>query len=168
MREDWRPIKGFPFYEVSNLGNVKSLKYGKVRLLKPYLSSSGYLYVDLCGLGEPRKTVSVHRIVAETFIPNNEGLPQVNHKDENPLNNYSHNLEWCTQLYNMQYGTRTKRASRSREKPVTAFNKNQEKVYSFKSIKEAALSGFDASSISKCCKGKLKSHSGLIWEYGGD
>ena len=93
MREIWKDVKGYEgLYQVSNLGNVKSFKesakLGKPKelILKPHLINSGYYVVTLYSKKNKRK-FQVHRLVAETFIPNKEGLPCVNHKDENKLNN---------------------------------------------------------------------------------
>ena len=118
--EIWRtPIdKGETYdnYQVSNLGRLMSLNYrntGRAELLKTSKDKCGYLRVGLFKNGK-RKMFSVHRLVAETFIPNPNNLPEVNHKDENkennfvgtPDNNYKDgNLEWCTREYNMNYGT---------------------------------------------------------------
>lgn len=121
MTEIWRPIKGYEgLYEVSNKGRVKSLerysvKFGHQKELvdeKPislHKSSAGYMVVHLSKDGE-RKSKSVHRLVAQVFIPNPQGLPFINHKDEDPTNNHVDNLEWCTQKYNVNYGTAHKRA----------------------------------------------------------
>jgi hypothetical protein len=84
---------------VSNLGNVKSLNYkhtGKEKLLKKCSLSKDkkYLVVTLYN-GDKRKNFKIHNLVAKAFIPNPEGLPQINHKDENPENNVWSNLEWC-------------------------------------------------------------------------
>ena len=119
MKEIWKDVPNYEgLYQVSNLGNVKSLdKYvnsgiknntsvkRKGQLLKQSLKKNGYLQVTLTH-NNIRKYIGVHRLVAQTFIPNPNNLPVVNHKDENPLNNCVNNLEWCTQKYNCNYGTR--------------------------------------------------------------
>lgn len=91
-------------YQISNLGRIKN-KHG--RILKLILQRSGYYYIDL-----QRKRKLVHRLVAEAFIDNPNNLPEVNHKDEDKVNNDASNLEWCTSKYNSNYGTRNKRKSK--------------------------------------------------------
>lgn len=103
MIEEWRPVPGYEgLYEVSSYGRVRNSK--TYRILKAWITF-GYLMVELSG----RKRFYVHRLVAETFIPNIEKLPQVNHKDEDKTNNRVDNLEWCTAKYNINYGSRTER-----------------------------------------------------------
>lgn len=91
-------------YFVSNLGRVKSTKWGKGIILKQGVTEKGYLQVCL-NYGNFRKSKRVHRLVAEAFIPNPNGYKEINHKDENKLNNMVENLEWCDRKYNMNYGT---------------------------------------------------------------
>ena len=110
-KEYWKPVVGYEgLYEVSNLGRVKSLKFGKERILKPQKDTSGYLCVTLCK-NNNQCQFKVHRLVAEAFIPNPNNLPQTNHKDECKTNNIASNLEWCDRKYNVNYGTRTKRVA---------------------------------------------------------
>jgi len=119
--EIWRPTKGFEgYYEVSNLGSVRSIDrvvYDKVRkcyrLLKGKTltirdNGHGYKTVMFC---RDHKIYNkyVHILVAESFLDNPDHLPTVNHKDENKENNRVDNLEWCSQYYNNEYGTRKKR-----------------------------------------------------------
>ena len=103
--EIWKDIEGYEgLYQVSSLGNVRRLyskTYPYPRLLKQSLRR-GYLSVDLCK-DSIRKTVSVHRLVAECFIPNPENYEQVNHIDENKMNNCFQNLEWCTCSQNINH-----------------------------------------------------------------
>lgn len=95
LEEIWKRINGYEEYEISNLGRVKSFKRDrKGKIMKPKFSGE-YLAVTLCADGQQeRKTI--HRLVAEHFIPNPSGLPWVNHKDGNKLNNKITNLEWVT------------------------------------------------------------------------
>ena len=110
MDEVFRPIEGYErLYEVSNMGRVRSLKYGKKKILKPVMTKFGYLRVGLHKEGK-QKLFFVHRLVTQAFIPNPEGLPQINHIDEDKTNNVVDNLEWCDHRYNMNYGTRIERS----------------------------------------------------------
>jgi len=97
MEEEW---KDFYSYQVSNHGQVRNSKTG--RLLKPQLNEKGYLRVALRIDGKT-KWYRVSRLVADLFIPNPDNLPEVNHKDENKLNNQADNLEWCDRNYNSTY-----------------------------------------------------------------
>ena len=89
-------------YKVTNDGNVFSIKSNKF-LSKQVQSNGRYHTVSICKDGKP-KTVRVHRLVAEAFIPNPEGKPQVNHIDCDTFNNDAINLEWVTISENMQHG----------------------------------------------------------------
>ena len=107
------PVVGYEnLYEVSSYGNVRrKMKDGRVRPLKLVICKTGYLVVTLCNKGQ--RVVKVHRLVAEAFIPNPNNLPEINHKDENKMNNCVENLEWCTSKYNCNYWTRGARISKS-------------------------------------------------------
>lgn len=119
--EIWKDVKGFEgYYEVSDLGRVRRLdrydygcgyaRFYKGRILKNLVyKKTGYFHVQLCKCGTIINK-SVHRLVAEAFIPNPDNLPQVNHKDEDKSNNCVDNLEWCDAVYNMNYGTRQTRS----------------------------------------------------------
>lgn len=122
MQEIWKDIKDYEgLYQVSNLGRIKSLgktvkyKDGRTytypeKILNQNLAR-GYLYVNVRKMDHSKRYVAVHRLVAETFIPNLNNLPQVNHKDENKENNCVTNLEWCDRIYNCNYGTLPQRVS---------------------------------------------------------
>ena len=167
MVEIWKDILGYEgLYQVSNLGNVMSF-WGKTpKLLRAGKSSSGYLFVILSNHNKSRKNFKIHRLVAQAFLPNPNNYPQVNHKDENPLNNNVSNLEFCTQQYNNQYGTRLERVSRALSKPVLQFDKNGIFINEYPSIKDAARkTGVNQGDIVWVCRGKLKTAGGYIWKY---
>ena len=101
--EKWKDVRGFEGkYQVSDKGNVRSLIKGCHEEAQT-INSNGYPYVSLALPGHRTKKCRVHRLVAEAFIDNPNGYPQVNHKDECKLNNNVANLEWCTSLYNNTY-----------------------------------------------------------------
>jgi len=113
MKEIWKPVLNYEnLYNISNLGNVFSIR--NKRNIKLTQNSKGYLIVGLCK-ERKRKNWLVHRLVAEAFIDNPKNLPEINHKDENPLNNTMSNLEWCTHKYNMNYNNLGKRAKIKKE-----------------------------------------------------
>ena len=107
MTEIWHPCAGYEtHYEVSNIGNVRSIermvrhakggvKISPSKLLKQGKSKSGYLIVSFCVDGI-KSNQTVHRLVARAFISNESNKPQVNHKDGNKHNNHIDNLEWMT------------------------------------------------------------------------
>jgi hypothetical protein len=99
--EEWKAIAECNgIYYISNHGRVKSFKYGKERILKPYLTGvPGNQYFSV----EVNKKIKVHRLVAVAFIENPHNKPQVNHKDGNKLNNDIDNLEWVTHQENQQH-----------------------------------------------------------------
>lgn len=126
IEEIWRDVVGFEgVYKVSSLGNVARVRNGSLRQLKKCPAGGkhncDYLYVSLTHRDKVRFS-SVHRLVAEAFIPNPEKLPQVNHKDEDKFNNCAENLEWCTASYNNRYGTKIARG-------VDAMKKSQSKRF---------------------------------------
>jgi hypothetical protein len=104
--EIWKKIENYPNYEISNLGNVKSYNFIKLKNLKLELNL-GYYRVMLCNNGI-KKRFFVHRLVAKAFIKNEKNKPQVNHIDECPKNNNANNLEWVTHRENIEY-SRTKK-----------------------------------------------------------
>ncbi|MBI6042188.1 NUMOD4 domain-containing protein [Clostridium perfringens] len=167
--EIWKDIEGYEgLYQVSNMGRVKSLNYnrtGKERLMKLSLKSTGYLIVKLCKEGKEKKYL-IHRLVAIAFLDNPQGLPEVNHKDEDKTNNNADNLEWCNGEYNSNYGTRNQRVAEKLSKPVMGINVINGYIVKFPSTREAErVTGFNSSSISKCCNGKQKTCRDYHFKY---
>ena len=97
--EQWRTISGFPNYLVSSCGRVMNIR--TFRVLKPGMTSKGYLFVNLCKDGDVSNK-QIHRLVAQAFILNLTNLPCVDHKDRNEQNNHLSNLRWCTRKENQQ------------------------------------------------------------------
>lgn len=107
----WKSIPGYESeYLASNTGLIKSIKFGKERILKPHKVGYGYEMLGLSHKGTIRQYY-VHRLVAMTFLPNPENLSDVNHKDEDTTNNNVENLEWCSRSYNINYGNRNQAVS---------------------------------------------------------
>ena len=154
-----KDIKGFEgLYAIDEDGRVWS--YITKKYLKPTLAR-GYLKITLYKDGK-RKDFYIHRLVCEAFIPNPDNKPQVNHLDENKLNNSINNLEWCDAKYNMNYGTRIERAAKKLSKPVYCVELDRV----FKSGREAAEElGLNKSNICNCLKGKQKTHGGFHFKY---
>lgn len=153
-------------YQVSNLGRIKRLKHGRykkemIKSTREHNVKNKYTKVALTKDGKSEHFY-VHRIVAAAFIPNPDNLPVVNHKDENKSNNCVENLEWCTQKYNMNYGTCQERRSKKmkgmhagepncRRRQVLCLNNMQ--IFDYVREAQEWCGGGD---ISGCCKGKQK------------
>lgn len=194
MTEEWRPVVGFEgLYEVSSLGVVRSLdrqvnsKNGSKKSIPSKIiavkkTKFGYLAVHLSKDGKDCNRL-IHRLVAEAFLPNPEGLPQVNHKDENKTNNAVWNLEWCNAAYNNAYGThneRCKESNKGRKPTVKAIQKAAEKhkkpvialkdgvvVLRYESAADANRDNkkFSYIGISACCNGRLDTYRGYKWQF---
>lgn len=154
MSEVWKDIPGYEGkYQVSNLGNVRSLKYNKtskVQNLKPALLNSGYLFIGL-SKDNHCKQFLVHRLVAEAFVPNPDLLEQVNHKDKNRQNNTANNLEWCDCRYNIMY-----------EKGFAVYCVELDRIFDCASTAERET-GICGRCILKCCSGTRKTAGGYHW-----
>lgn len=152
-------VKGYTDYFIDEYGNVYSLKTHKY--LSQEKGKDGYYYVQLCENGK-RKRVSVHRLVAETFIDNPCNFPMVNHKDENRENNKVNNLEWCTEKYNTNYGNARVKQAKAVSKAVVCI----ETGVVFCSQKEAGqITKVAHQHICDCCKGKKQTCGGYHWRY---
>lgn len=173
MEEIWKDISGYEgIYQVSSLGRVRSLdrigRQGRFlhgQILRGYVGRQGYRYVTLKDGKAREKTMKVHRLVATAFIKNPNNFPQINHKDENKTNNHVDNLEWCTQSYNMNYGTALERAASKTRNPVAQLSQNGFLIAVYAGMNVASdITGISESKISMCCSGKRNCAGGFIWK----
>lgn len=172
--EIWKNIKGFEeLYQISNLGQVKSLRNNLI--LKPGLAGIGYLSVNLCKDGK-QNYKKIHRLVAEHFIENIDNLPCVNHKDGNKTNNNVENLEWCTSSYNNKeaYRLGLKRSlkgknnkySKTLMKKVSQYDLQGNYIRKWNCINDIEKElGIYHANIVKCCKEQRHKAGGYIWKY---
>lgn len=178
MKEQWRPVVGYEgFYEVSDLGRVKSLDreihyqdgriyFLKGRVLKNQLLKSGYVNVNLSVNGKQR-VYTVHALVASAFIEKGEHDTQVNHKDGNKSSNRLDNLEWCCQSHNMKHAYKNGLAMPTRGSTSGSF-KGDIEGFNIKTGETLILSGeydirkkgFHSGTVYACVKGKIKIHKG--------
>lgn len=194
MEETWQPIDGFEgIYEISNLGEVKSLertisyinRWGTETsrtfpscILKPSLDKDGYLYVTFKINGKQFHK-RVHRLIAEAFIPNPEGKPTVNHKNHIRNDNRIENLEWAT--YDEQcdevWKNNAKVSHQEQSKQVYKYSLDNSFIALYPSIREAGKAcNLSHRSIMNCCKGgyfsttrnkfyKCDSFGGFKWSF---
>lgn len=183
MKTTWKDIKNFEgLYKINNKGEIYSTKSNKK--IKPIKQHTGYYHVSLCKNGKIYQK-RVHRLVAQTFIPNFLNKPDVNHIDMNKSNNCVENLEWVTKKENNQKmfkikppRTNTEKRKKTQlENIKKATEKNKKKVGQFKNGKLIKIYDsitsvgkelkIDTSHISSCCKGKpnYKTSHGFEWKY---
>lgn len=152
--EIWKEIQGFEGeYAISNKGNVRNIRTG--RILGGGYDSMGYKQIKLKG-----KKYLIHSLVALAFIPNPYNLPYINHKNEIKDDNEVSNLEWCTASYNTNYSIH------KRYRKVRQLTKDGKLIRIWESSWQINReTGYDASSIIKCCRGKYKQAYGYRWQY---
>lgn len=166
--EEWKDIPGWDgFYQVSNFGRVRSKK----GIRKLNLTKDGYYQVQL-NYKKKKQTINVHRLVWLAFngeIPPNM---EVNHIDENKLNNNLSNLNLLSHKDNMVWGTRIERLKDSmtnnplKSKTVVQYDFDYNIVCTYPSISEASrITGYSIGNICWCCKGRSKQAYGYIWQY---
>lgn len=167
MTEIWKDIKGYEgMYQVSNVGNVRSLNYrktGTTKNLVPKVNNCGRLWVELQG-----KPLLIHRLVAQAFIPNTNNYPEINHKDENPKNNVVSNLEWCTGEYNRKVYSAIHSHGRPkiRKREIIQLDVSGKIVKKWKDSRTISnTTGMNQWSITQCCDGKRKTAYGFKWQY---
>ena len=174
-------------FEVSNLGRVKNLNYrntGKERLVKTSEDKNGYFQVNLRKNGE-YKTCKVHRLVAQTFLPNPENKPCINHKiqgkegkkinmvifnEDGTIDKERTTIEWVTYKENNDYGTHNERVAKANtngklSKPVLQLSLSGELIREWPSTAECGRNGFKRGHVAECCLGKRKTHKGFRFMY---
>lgn len=180
--EEWKDITGFEgSYQASNLGRVRSLdryinashgskQFRKGQIIKGSVMPNGYLVV---GLWKDCKCEQhyIHRLIAQTFIPNPNGYAEINHKDEDKTNNSVSNLEWCEHSYNINYGTTKERISKSHYALKKGTRVGQYKdgklIAIYINAQDASrATGIDGSAIRKVCLGrpKFQTAGGYVWK----
>ena len=176
--EIWKDIEGFEgSYQVSSLGRVRSLdrqiihpltgpKFLRGCIITLHKARNGYSRITLCRDGV-RFQFSVHRLVAKAFIPNPNNLPEINHKDENKVNNRADNLEWCTREYNNNYGNHFRNWHRYSIKHGRRIEQLTSEglwiaTYANQSI-ASRITGVHPSLIGDCCKGRIDTACGYRW-----
>lgn len=174
----WKDIEGYNGHcKINEHGCVLSFKVNKIDgyELKKRVSTSGYYSVKLSDGKGNKKNHAIHRLLAKAFIDNPFSKREVNHIDENKLNNELSNLEWVTSKENCNHGTRIERivraidytsVSEKNSRPILQLNHDGTLLRRWDSIKECMLeTGFDNSNIVKCCRNKMKSSYGFKWMY---
>lgn len=154
--ESWKQVEGYPHLFVSNEGRVWTRTYN--RFLRTHLTNRGYLRVNL-SKDKTVKQVSVHRLVAETFIPNPEGLTDVDHIDGDKLNNKAENLQWISRSDNIK---KAGDARNNGSKPVICVETG--KVY--ESVNQASREmKIPVATISAIARGEYGSYHNLHFGY---
>lgn len=180
MQEIWKDIPNYEgMYQVSNLGNVRSLHWNHsnvIKNLKPF-NNGGYLRVAFNTKNAHAKFL-VHRLVAIAFIPNPENKEEVNHIDGDKTNNCVNNLEWVTRKENIHHAIRhglrplicTPKRMKGGLNPISkkVVQKNTDGIIVKKWACSSDVSkelGYSVHCIRRCCQGQRKTYKGFVWQY---
>lgn len=192
VREIWKPIKGYENnYEVSNMGNVRSLRYANngtdkkgsgIKNLKLILNNMGYYVVNLYHEGK-MKQHHVHRLVAEAFMPNPNNLPVIDHISTITTDNRIENLRWCSIRDNVNNPISSKRRldkcrallkgkfgkDALTHKPVIQYTLDGDFVKKWDCMMDACrFYHIDSGSLTRACQGEYHKVKGFAWRYIGD
>lgn len=159
--EIWSQHPTYTNYEISTSGQVRRIYKNHSRKLTPYTGTDGYVYVTIT-IKCISHSRAVHRLVAQTFIPNPENKPQVNHLDGNKTNNNLLNLEWATSSENIMHSYKTKLRKPPHQKKIMCLETKE--IYESIHSAERAT-GVCFANISACCRKKIKSAGDLHWRY---
>lgn len=185
--EIWKDIPGYEgLYQASNFGRIRSLdrlrhfydgakgnhyrKY-KGRILKQFFTTTGYYMVVLSkdGIESSQK---VHQLVAKAFLPNPKGYKQINHKDENPLNNHLENLEWCDAKYNCNYGHHKENHRESLISSIgvsiDCYDLYGNLVKTYRCSVDVEKDGFNRRGVYNCCNKKSRKHKNHVFRFKGE
>lgn len=177
-KEEWFDIPEFEgLYQVSTFLNVRNLtrktkggrhqeQSGRIiqgKIMKPYLYQTGYYAFEFYKDGKC-KHVLLHRIIAETFIPNQDNLPEVDHINRVRTDNRIENLRWVDRVDQNKNRDLTNSIIAS-SKQVAQYDLNGNLIKVWDSMAEATRNGFSASKICLCCQGKRKTHKKSTWKY---
>lgn len=164
-KEIWKDIKGYEgLYQISNYGNIRSIKRKNVRkdrILKSRLGSNGYYFIFLYKKSE-RKFFKINRLVAVAFIPNLENKPQVNHINGIKTDNRVENLEWVTARENINHALNT---GLKKHHIIMQYSLDNEFIKEWNRVSELRKYGFRENKIYFNCSGKSKTYKGFIFKY---
>lgn len=172
--EEFKEVKDFEDYYISNYGNLYKYSEGNFRKINQNINSkTGYLMATLYKRDENdkfiRRSCRIHRLVAEAFLENSDPkkYTDVNHKDENKLNNHVDNLEFCTHQYNCAYGTRGERIGQKSYRPVVKLDQDGYIIEEFKCVRDAVEKyNFNFSNFVQVLQGKRRNtYDEYIWRY---
>jgi hypothetical protein len=175
MEEVWKPVPGFEgYYEVSNYCRYKN-RHG--RIIKPTIGAKNRARVELWKNNKGKKYL-IYRLAMQAFVPNPLNLPEVNHRTEDPTDNFifvnpdgtvdleKSTLEWSSKHDNYFYGSHLERIARKKRKTVLQYDFRGNFIRQWKSLAEIEETmGWFATNISKACRGKLPKAYGFIWKY---
>lgn len=163
--QNWKEIKDYSDYLISNRGLVKSLKFNKETILKPKLDREGYLRVNLLKKGK-RKTYRIHILVAKHFIPNLLNKPCINHIDGNKNNNFESNLEWVTYSENNKHAINTKLRKITKGEVIGMSKLKPEDIIQIRNLLSSKMKNFKIAEIYKVSPTNI-SHikKGKIWKH---
>lgn len=181
--EIWKDIEGYEgMYQVSNMGRARSLdrvkpnsggQIAKGHILPHSDNGHGYQFVSLWKFNKGRRFY-VHRLVASAFVPNPNNFPIINHKDEDKSNNRYDNLEWCTQKYNINYGSRKRRAKESfiangNNRPIDVYDMKGTFLKTVDCSNEVCKEiGINRRGLYLACQGVTKSYKGYRFAFHGE
>lgn len=178
--EKWKDIVGYEgLYQVSNLGNIKSLNYrntGEEKIRKLVIDKYGYFVVSLRVNGKSKQHF-VHRLVAQAFMPNPDNKPHIDHINTDKTDNRVCNLRWVTQKENSNNPLTVDKKKKNHRYGVTGinnvrstvvlqFSKDGEFIKKWDCITDVQRElGINRGNVIKCCKGERKTVGGYIWRY---